>query len=311
MLQLLSLLQTHRHRSATELAETLGVTTRTIRRDVDRLRELGYPVAAFAGVDGGYRLEAGTQLPPLLLDDDEAVAIALGLRTAAAATVHGIEDASVRALAKLEQVLPSRLRRRVSALHTHTVSLSTAPSTVDPEVLATIALACRDLERLRFRYRARDDVTTRRMTEPHRLVSAGRRWYLLAWDVNREDWRTFRVDRLDQVANTGVRFKEREVPGGDPAAFVANSIQSAFATHHAVVRLQAPVSALKDRVPRSVGELEPDGDSSVLRATTDSLEWLAAFLGVLDVDFEVVEPPALRDCVVAMRSRFDRALRSG
>ena len=309
MLQLLSLLQTHRHWSGSELSQRLGVTTRTVRRDIDRLRGLGYPVAAVAGVEGGYRLEAGTELPPLLLDDEEAVAIAVGLRTAAGGSVAGIEEASVRALAKLEQVLPGRLRRRVQALHTYTVPLTAAsPQTVDPETLAIITMACRDHERLRFRYRTHDGTTSRRMTEPHRLVTAGRRWYLVAWDVNRDDWRTYRVDRLDEPQATGVRFAERELPAGDAAAFVAAAIRAPFAQHEAVVRLHAALETVADRLPASAGVLEAvDAGTCVLRTTTDSLEWLAMFLGVLGVEFTIVEPAALVDCVQAIGERFARA----
>jgi predicted DNA-binding transcriptional regulator YafY len=308
MLRLLSLLQTHRHWSGTELADRLAVSTRTIRRDVDRLRELGYPVAAVPGVEGGYRLEAGSELPPLLLDDEEAVAIAVGLRTAAGGSVAGIEETSVRALAKLEQVLPSRLRRRVNALHTYTVPLTATSATVDPELLAVITLACRDQERLRFRYRTYDGTVSRRMADPHRLVSAGRRWYLVAWDTGREAWRTFRVDRIDQAQQTGVRFAERELPAGDAAAFVAEAIKAPFAQHQAVVRLHAPVHVVTDRLPPSAGVVEAvDDHTCVLRTTTDSLEWLAMLIGVLGADFEIVEPDDLRECVRTIGERFARA----
>jgi predicted DNA-binding transcriptional regulator YafY len=308
MLRLLSLLQSHRYWSAAELADRLGVSTRTIRRDVVRLRDLGYPVAAVQGAWGGYRLDAGTQLPPLLLDDDEAVAMAVGLRTAAGGTVAGIEESSVRALAKLEQLLPARLRRRVNALHTYTVPLTATSPTVDPNTLAVITLACRDRERLRFRYRTHDGTTSRRTTEPHRLVSAGRRWYLVAWDVGRGDWRTFRVDRLDEPQPTGVRFADRELPAGDAAAYVAEAIRAPFATHRAVVRLHAPLEVVADRLPPWAGLLEADGDHScVYRSATDSLEWLALFVGVLGVDFEVLEPAVLADCVRTIGERFARA----
>ena len=308
MLRLLSLLQTHRYWSGTELAERLAVTTRTIRRDVDRLRGLGYPVAGLNGSGGGYRLEAGSELPPLLLDDEEAVAVAVGLRTAAGGTVAGIEEASVRALVKLEQVLPSRLRRRVNALHTYTVPLTRTSALVDPETLATITLACRDHERLRFLYHTHDGTTSRRMTEPHRLVSTGRRWYLVAWDVGREDWRTYRVDRLEQPQPTGVRFAERDLPAEDAAAYVAEAIRVPFSQHRAVVRLHAPMPAVADRVPPSAGVLEAvDDHTCLLRTDTDCLEWLTVFVGVLGVDFDVVAPAALVDCVRAAGERFARA----
>lgn len=308
MLRLLSLLQTRRHWPAPELSERLGVSARTIRRDVERLRGLGYPVTALAGAQGGYRLAAGRDLPPLLLDDEEAVAIAVGLRTAAGGSVVGIEETSVRALAKLEQVLPTRLRRRVNALHTYTVPLTSAVPMVDPETLATISLACRDRERLRFRYRTHDGTVSRRVTEPHRLVSAGRRWYLVAWDVDRADWRTFRVDRLDEPAHTGVRFGERDLPAGDAAAFVAAAIRAPFERHRAVVRLHAPLAVVSARLPPWAGVLEAvDEQTCVLRAATESLDWLAMLVGALDVDFTVVEPDELRVCVGAIAERLARA----
>lgn len=266
-------------------------------------------MAAQLGVEGGYRLEAGSELPPLLLDDEEAVAIAVGLRTAAQGAVAGMEEISLRALAKLEQVLPSRLRRRVNALHSYTLPLTATPKeTVDPEALAILTLACRDQERLRFRYTARDGTTSRRMTEPHRLVSTGRRWYLVAWDVDRQDWRTFRVDRLDQLQQTAVRFAERELPEGDAAAFVAQAIRAPFSTHQVAVRLHAPLEAVADRVPPWGGVLEAvDEHSCVLRTATDSMEWTAMFIGVLGVDFEVLEPAELTDCMTTIAQRFERA----
>ena len=197
------------------------MSARTIRRDVDRLRRLGYPVDSLTGPSGGYRLRAGTAMPPLLLDDDEAIAIAVGLRTATRASVTGIEETAVRALLKLEQVLPSHLRRRVAALGSATVALPIAGPTVDPQHLTVLAAACRDLELVRFGYRRRDGTASRREVEPHSLVNHGRRWYLLAWDRRREDWRTFRLDRLARPAATGVRFTQRALPAKDAAAYVA------------------------------------------------------------------------------------------
>ena len=226
LLKLLSLLQTRRDWTGDELARRLEVSGRTIRRDIERLRELGYPVDALTGPAGGYRLHAGTAMPPLLLDDDEAVAIAVGLRTAARASVTGIEETSVRALVKLEQVLPSHLRRRVNALQTATVTLAASGGpTVDPEALTAIAGACRDRERLRFAYRGRDATESSRIVEPHTLVNLGRRWYLVAWDCDRDDWRTFRVDRLTRLSPAGValraaraaqRRRRGRLRGGEP-----------------------------------------------------------------------------------------------
>ncbi|MBO4275626.1 helix-turn-helix transcriptional regulator, partial [Microbispora triticiradicis] len=210
LLRLLSLLQARRDWPGATLADQLGVSERTVRRDVDRLRELGYPVESTRGTDGGYRLVAGTAMPPLLLDDDEAVAAAIGLR--AAAGVAGVEEAAERAAAKLEQVLPSRLRRRVGALQTHSepVPPDRPGPAIDPAVLGVLAAACRDRERLRFDYRAHDGSSGVRIVEPYRLVSWGRRWYLVAWDTGRDDWRTFRVDRIAPRTPTGPRFPPRD-----------------------------------------------------------------------------------------------------
>ncbi len=228
-LQLLSLLQTHRLWSGSELAERLETTERTVRRDVDRLRDLGYPVDASPGRDGGYRLAAGAHLPPLVFDDDEAVAVVVGLRAAAAATITGIEETSVRALAKVEQALPDRLRRRVSALNESVVSLQRAHdgnSAVDPEAISLLASACRDHEEVRFDYRRPDGEASRRLVEPHQLLSAGHLWYLIAWDLRRTDWRTFRLDRISDARPAGARFDPREIPGGDAAAFLTASVAS-------------------------------------------------------------------------------------
>src|SRR5882762_3180096 len=212
LLELLSLLQGRRDWPGDELADRLEVSGRTIRRDMQRLRQLGYPVESLTGPAGGYRLRAGSAMPPLLLDDEEAIAIAVGLRTAARASVTGIEETAVRALVKLEQVLPAHLRRRVRALGSATLTLPVAGPTVDPQHLTVIAAACRDSERLRFAYRSRDGTSSRREVEPHSLVNHGRRWYLVAWDLRREDWRTFRVDRLAEPASTGVRAASRRLP---------------------------------------------------------------------------------------------------
>src|SRR4051812_33861914 len=232
MLRLLSLLQTHRYWPGSELAERLEVSPRTLRRDGDRLRELGYPVDASRGVAGGSQLRAGAAVPPLLLDDDEAVAIAVGLRTAAAGAVAGFEETSVRALAKVIQLLPPRLRRRIDALRAVTTpGVFGGGPEVDPAELTAIALACRGEERLRFDYTAREADPSARYVEPHRLVSLGRRWYLIAWDLDRGDWRSFRVDRLAAPAPTGARFRPREIPGGDPVAWLRSRI-AAIPTRH-------------------------------------------------------------------------------
>src|SRR4051794_23105974 len=245
LLEMLSLLQGRRDWPGSELADRLEVSRRTIRRDVERLRRLGYPVDSLTGPAGGYRLRAGSAMPPLLLDDDEAIAIAVGLRTAAGASVAGIEETAVRALVKLEQVLPAHLRRRVGALGSATITLPAGGPTVDPQHLTVIAAACRDSECLRFAYRRRDGTESRREVEPHSVVNRGRRWYLVAWDRRREDWRTFRIDRLTKPASTGARFASRSLPAKDAAAYVERSITAAPSRFEARVMLRAPAAEVE------------------------------------------------------------------
>src|SRR5881394_726570 len=294
LLELLSLLQARRDWPGGELADRLEVSGRTIRRDIERLRRLGYPVESLKGPAGGYRLRAGSAMPPLLLDDEEAIAIAVGLRTAARASVTGIEETAVRALVKLEQVLPAHLRRRVGALSSATFTLPATGPTVDPQHLTVIAAACRDSECLRFGYRSRDGADSRRDVEPHALVNRGRRWYLVAWDRGREDWRTFRVDRLTKPASAGRRFTPRELPAKDAAAYVRRSIAEKPNRFDAVVTLHAPAQEVTSRVPRYWGRIEPI-DARTCRYTTgdDDLRWLALRVAMLGVDFEVDEPPEL------------------
>ncbi|WP_441245359.1 helix-turn-helix transcriptional regulator [Kitasatospora sp. McL0602] len=305
LLNLLSLLQIPREWPGSELADRLEVSPRTIRRDIERLRDLGYPVEATRGAIGGYRLVAGAAMPPLLLDDEEAVAIAVGLRAAAGNAVEGIEEASVRALAKLVQVLPARLRHRVGSLSAATVQLPMGGGPrIDPEILTLLATATAGHERLRFAYRAADGSDTRRLVEPHRLVAAGRRWYLVAYDNDRDDWRIFRVDRLSEPVATGSRAAPRELPAEDAAAFVAAKFANRFPGHQAVVTLHAPA----DRLPPYLGELEPIDDASCrLRTRADSLEWLAVRLATLGCEFEVHEPPQLADTLRALAGRLTRA----
>jgi predicted DNA-binding transcriptional regulator YafY len=308
LLSLLSLLQSRRSWSGPELAERLGVGTRTIRRDIDRLRSLGYPVRGEPGIAGGYRLGAGAALPPLLLDDEEAVAVAVGLRTAASGTVTGIEETSMRALAKLEQVLPSRLRRRVRAIGSFTVPTLTAAPTVDAEVLATIASACRDQERLRFGYRTYAGAAGERTVEPHRLVQLGRRWYLVAWDANRADWRSFRVDRVTTPLSVGARFPPRRPPSGGAAAFVAKGAAAARDRWQAKVVLHGSKEALTKRVPLTVGALEAiDDETCLLHTAADWLGGLAVYIATIGVDFEVIEPPELVAEIGVLADRFRRA----
>ncbi|MEO3743967.1 YafY family protein [Plantactinospora sp. B5E13] len=292
LLSLLSLLQTPRLWPGSELAQRLGVSGRTVRRDIDRLRELGYPVHAEQGGLGGYRLTAGAAMPPLLLEDDEAVAVAIGLRTAATQAVAGADEAAVRALGKLLQVLPARLRHRVDTLTsstvTHPFSLATDP--VNPDALIVTAAAIANHERLRFRYRDEG-----RHVEPRALVAAGRRWYLLAFDLDRADWRTFRLDRVTQVAATGARAVSREVPGGDVAAFVASRAMQMAPTYPADVVIHAPAAHVVDRLggpPPGTLTDQPDGTCRWL-APPDTGEWHALRLASIGLPFEVNGPAEL------------------
>ncbi len=309
-LHLLSLLQTHRMWRGSELAERLEVTERTVRRDVDRLRDLGYPVDATSGADGGYRLAAGAHLPPLVLDDDEAVAVAVGLRSAAGAAIGGIEETSLQALAKIEQLLPDRLRRRVSALHSSVTSMSWSPNEteiIDSDALAVLAGACRDHEEVRFDYRRRDGEDSRRLVEPHRMVTVGRRWYLVAWDLRREDWRTFRLDRLSDAARAGRRFTVREIPGGDAADFVATSLSSIPREIEALVAVSAPYAEVEDVLrwtDHSVVETEPN--TCVVRLRTDNLDWLVLAVAsvALTARTTVLEPADVADAVDLLAERL-------
>jgi predicted DNA-binding transcriptional regulator YafY len=308
LLQLLSLLQGRRDWPGAELAERLEVSGRTIRRDMERLRGLGYPVESLSGPAGGYRLRAGTAMPPLLLDDDEAIAIAVGLRTAARSSVAGIEETSVRALVKLEQVLPAHLRRRVSALGSATIAPPAPGPTVDPQHLTVIAAACRDSECLRFAYRSRDGTDTRRDVEPHSLVNLGRRWYLVAWDRRREDWRSFRVDRLERPASTGVSFAARKLPARDAAAYVDQSISDTPSRYAARVTVQASMEEITSRLPPYWGTFKPiDSHTCEYRAGDDDLGWLAMRIAMLGVDVTVHEPPELIEHLRALARRLDRA----
>jgi predicted DNA-binding transcriptional regulator YafY len=307
LLRLLSLLQSRLDWTGAELAGRLGVGLRTVRRDIDRLRELGYPVDATPGAAGGYRLGAGAALPPLLLDDEEAVAVAISLRTAATGSVAGLEEGALRALAKLQQVLPSRLRHRVSAFQAAVVPLG-APGGVSADVLAALAAACRDHHRLRLRYQGRDGVSAREV-EPYRLVHTPRRWYLLAWDVGRQDWRTFRVDRIEEPPGPpGARFTPRTPPQDDPAGYVSRSITSAPYRYRARVLFHAPMESVAPRTSPGAGRLEAvDADTCLFRAGSNSLEELALYVAVKGFDFEVLDPPELVPVLRELSERLGRA----
>lgn len=309
-LRLLSLLQSRRYWPGTELARRLRVSPRTLRRDIDRLRELGYPVLAQRGVDGGYQLAPGSALPPLVVDDEEAVALAVGLQAAARSTIEGVAESSVRALAKVVQVMPARLRRRVEALGTMTVPGSwggPAGPSVDPGVLTAIALACRDSERLRFSYVAASGQSSSRHVEPHRLVSLGRRWYLVGYDLGRGDWRSFRLDRLDAPLGTGARFRPRELPAADAAEFVRAGIGNVLAAYEVEVLVDAPAATVRELIGRWSTVEDIDATRCRVRMAAETLDWPTMALGMLSADFQVVSPPELLDRVRDWGRRFSQA----
>ncbi|MEJ1154166.1 YafY family protein [Microbacterium marmarense] len=308
-LQLLSLLQTHRFWPCAELATRLGVTERTVRRDLDRLRELGYPVDSISGRHGGYRLATGAHVPPLILDDEEAVAVAIGLRYGAEAAVSGIEETSLRALAKIEALLPHRLRRRVSALHSSVASL---PRAVDDDVihsesLSVFAAACRDHEHVRFDYRRRHSDISRRHVEPHQLVTAERRWYLVAWDGDRRDWRTFRLDRIQEPRPVGSHFTPRTIPGGDAAEFVASSIGHTARAHDATLVIHRPFAEIEGVLRWADHTLrEEHAEHCVVGIRNEDLGRLAMTVAeiALDAPVSVIEPPELAGAIERLATRL-------
>jgi predicted DNA-binding transcriptional regulator YafY len=311
MLRLLSLLQSHRYWPGAELAGRLEVSIRTLRRDVDRLRELGYPVEAQRGVDGGYQLAAGAALPPLVLDDDEAVALALGLQAAVQSGVAGVAESSVSALAKVVQVMPPRLRRRVEALRAMTVaagwSAGWSGPTVDAGALTTVAQACRDAVRVRFTYSAADGTRSQREVEPARLALLGRRWYVVAYDLGRQDWRSFRLDRLQDPRPTGARFRPRELPAEDAADFVRRGVEQLAQTHEVEVLVQAPAAVVERRLGAWARVEGVDEGSCRMTTRTDQFVWPALGLAQLDAEFTVVRPPEFSVYLAQLADRFLRA----
>jgi predicted DNA-binding transcriptional regulator YafY len=306
LLRLLSLLTVRRSWRADELAERLGVTPRTVRRDVGRLRGLGYQVRAVPGPGGGYELGAGSALPPMLLDDEAAVAVAVGLRVAAGGAVAGMADAAVRAMAVIDRVLPDRLRRRAAALQSAVVPLPAGTTPVDPDLLGLLALACRDSERLRFRYTDGDGRASNRHAVPFRLVSTGRRWYLVAKDLDRDDWRSFRLDRIADPRPTGVRSRPADPP--DAARFVAEGVTTRGYPSQARILLHAPARVVAEHVPPTVAVIEATGEREcVLLTGAYRLDMIALHLADLGIPFTPLWPPELRDRCAVLSKRLAEA----
>ena len=309
LLRLLSILQTGRDWSAQELADRLEVTTRTVRNDIERLRQLGYRVDSMRGRGGGYWLSPGTTTPPLLLDDDEAVAIALALRTAAGGSVRGMEEISMQALAKLQQMLPARLQQRLEAVESQVEPVARRGSEVDMDLLVVIATASRQRQTIRFHYRTHGNEPSRRQVEPYRLVSDGRRWYLFGWDTGRDDWRTFRIDRITDVRpERGPRFPFRDP--GDAAARVAQGAATAMWSYRARVVAYAPAEAMMRRLPAAI-QIEPIDESTCrLHVGSSSAESLAEYLALLGVDFTIEEPEGHHELITQLRSLSERFYRA-
>jgi predicted DNA-binding transcriptional regulator YafY len=312
-LSLLGLLQAHRQWSGQELAERLGVTPRTLRRDVERVRELGYRVDAVRGPLGGYRLEAGGQLPPLLLTENEAVTMAIGLRVAAQRGLVDGELTTQSALAKFEQVLPSALRRRVNALATHLEAETPRTPTVSQELLGTLALACRDSERIRFSYEDGRGEVSERAAEPHALVVASRNWFLVCWDLRRDDWRTFRVDRMSRLFGTRLRFEARELPAASAADYVAASVASLRRRVSMEVLLELPLADAR-RAFGPWGEQASAVDATTTKWTVEgeSIEHLFGALAWIPagVDYELVGDPELLEFVRSAAARAVSSVRT-
>ncbi|MDN3480953.1 YafY family protein [Arthrobacter sp. APC 3897] len=308
LLHLLSLLQMRREWTGAALADRMTVTERTVRRDISKLRSLGYPISASPGIAGGYQLGSGAQLPPLLLDDDEALAVALGLTAVATGPVSGIGEASVRALAKLEQVLPGRLRPKFSALRQSVSVLGGNAANVDPQTLTAMSGAIAEQRVVSFRYTAAGNAPGRRLVEPYKLVSTGRRWYLAAWDLERQDWRTFRMDRCQSIPAIRERFFPRPLPARDMAAYVQDSITRFPYRYDVVLRLAAPVTDLQERIPPEAASLEADGpEHTILRGGWDSLDLPLMRLAALDIEFEILAPAEMRDRARAAAALLQRA----
>ncbi|MDR6890476.1 MULTISPECIES: helix-turn-helix transcriptional regulator [Variovorax] len=310
LIRLLSLFQAQRSWTGADLAARLEVTQRTLRRDVDRLRSLGYTVDSTSGVAGGYRLGAGTSLPPLLLEDEEAIAVALGLSSPAGAAAGDIENASMRALAKLEQLMPQRLRRRLDSVRASVVPVMRGKSGVRLKAVSLFAEACTERLELRFDYRDHHDAASARTVEPHRVVQTGQRWYLLAWDTARQDWRTFRLDRIDEPVPTGTRFTARRLPHGDIEAYMQHALTVSPFLHHARVVVYAPAKALEPHLGWVGGTPQALDDSRTrIETGANSLDALAVWLACLGHDFEIESPKELVGHLAVVAARLDKAAR--
>jgi predicted DNA-binding transcriptional regulator YafY len=305
LLRLLGLLQRRSAWSGADLVERLEVDARTVRRDVERLRSLGFQIQGIPGAGGGYRLGGGTEVPPLLFEDDEAMAVAVVLGVSAGAAVPGIERGALTALAKLDRLLPPRLRAQLAALRAATVSLVSPTEAVSPECLIELAQACDNHRRALFSYRAYDGRESERRVEPHRLVATDRRWYLVAFDLDRDDWRTFRVDRISALRVPGHTFVPREL--SDPARMVAEGITTSHYTHTAVVMVRAGFEEVEQVIGPHVGVLTRQGEHTKVELGIDDFDWLPSYLIGLGLEFEVLEPVELRAHMVALAERLRRA----
>lgn len=305
LLRLLGLLQQRSRTSAPDLAGGLGVTTRTVRRDITRLRELGYPVVSSPGAAGGYGLGHGGTLPTLLLDEEEATAVAVGLRLAAGAGVEGLGEQATRTLQRIEQFLPARSRQRLQAMHAATLTLEEA-ATIDAEVLSDLATACQHHVEVRLGYVDRRGHASRRRAEPHRLVRGGRRWYLVARDLDRDDWRTFRVDRIDEVHVTTWQFTPQEPP--EPAeVLVSRAMSSAPYRVRVRIHVEAPLATVAERIPPTAGVLSADGQGTLLETGADSVVALGIHLGALGLPLRLLGPPEVAQELRGIAERLLRA----
>jgi predicted DNA-binding transcriptional regulator YafY len=310
LLRLLTLLQSRSNWAGPELAERLEVTPRTLRRDVERLRSLGYPVEGATGVAGGYVLGSGASLPPLSLDEDEATAVFVGLHAAAGTGVTGAGTSAMRALAKLERVLPLRLRKNLRTLHSSVLEVSDRPRHLSLTKVSELAGACSERIVTRIRYTAHGGATTDRRVEPFRLVRVGALWYLVAWDPSKEDWRSFRLDRIASIERQSERFKARPPPGNDLVEYVTKSLSSSLYPYQAKVLLHAPIEEVRRRIGPRDGLFERVSDTTcTMELGAQTLDVLAARILWLGVEFEVITSDALRRHLPTVVARLERASR--